>query len=198
MQNVYGVVELTQVRYPDLVDLTSLTTDDLTQAEISMLANLVLPQGRRYRPTSAVSRSDMAEVFVRGGCVPEYLAGSAMFSDVRDLTTRNSVESAQSNPGGKLFFDAVAGGRFNPNDPATKLVAAVAYVRAAGLTSEVSTATLPAGMTDALSIPSEWRGYVAVALRHGFIALDGNSFDPGRATTRLELARAMNAIVAQP
>jgi hypothetical protein len=198
MQNVYGVVELTQVQFPDLVDLSMLTTADLTQAEISMLTNAVLPQGHSFRPSSAVTRADLAATFVRAGCAPQYLAANPMFTDVRDITTRNAIESVQTSPNSKLFFDASAGGRFNPNDSATKLVAAVAYVKAAGLSSEAATASLPAGTADALLIPADWRGYVAVALRHGFLTLDGSNFNPGRAITRLELAKAMNAIVAQP
>ena len=197
-QNVYGVVEVTQVQYPDLIDLSTLSTTDLTQAEISMLTNALLPEGRKFRPGSAVTRADLAATFVRAGCVPQYLAGNPMFSDVRDLTTRNAAESVQSNPAGQLFFDAAPGSRFYPDATATRLVAAVALVRAAGLAAETSTAALPAGTADALTIPVEWRGYVAVALQHGLLALDGSYFDPSRSITRLELARAMNAIVAQP
>jgi hypothetical protein len=197
-QNVYGVVELTRVQYPNLPDLSSLSTSDLAQADLSLLTNAILPDGRKYRPWSVVSRADLAAAFVRAGCVPQYVAANPMFTDVRDITTRNAVESSQSNPGGKLFFDATTGGRFNPNNQATKLIAAVALVKAAGFSAEAATVTLPFGTTDASFIPAEWRGYVAVALRHGFLAMDGNSFNPGRAITRLELARAMNVIIAQP
>jgi serine protease AprX len=198
MQNVYGVVELTQVQYPNLLDLSSLSTTDLAQADLSLLTNAILPDGRKYRPWSVVSRADLAATFVRAGCVPQFVAVDPMFTDVRDVTTRNTVESVQSNPGGKLFFDASAGGLFYPNNQASRLIAAAALVRAAGFSSETTGATLPFGTADASSIPIEWRGYVAVALQHGLLSLDGNSFNPGRAITRLELAKAMNVIVAQP
>jgi serine protease AprX len=196
-QNVYGVVELTQVQYPELVDVSALTTNDLTQTQISILTSAVLPQGRKFLPYSSVSRGDFAATFVRAGFSPQYLASSPLFSDVHDLTTRNAVESVQSNPSGKLFYDAVPGGRFDPNGNVTKLVAAVAFVKAAGLSSETSTASLPAGTVDAFSIPVEWRGYVAVALQHGFLSMDGNAFNAGRSINRLELARAINALIAQ-
>ena len=196
-QNVYGTVELTRVQYPDLVDLSSLTSNDLTQANISLLTNAMLPDGRRFRPFAAVSRADLAAAFIRSGSVPQYLAGNPLFTDVRDMTTRNVVESVQTDPAGKLFYDAVNGGRFNPNDPATRLIAAVALVRAAGLTSKATTTNLPAGIADASSIPAEWRGTVAVALKYGFLTLDGNKFAPARAMTRIELARAMNALLSQ-
>ena len=127
MQNVYGVLSVTQVQYPALVDLSSLSTTDFTQAEISMLTNALLPQGRKFRPFSAVTRSDLASTFVRAESVPQYLAGLPMFSDVRDMTTRNAVKSAQSNPASALFFDAEAGSGSRPDEPATRLVAAVAH-----------------------------------------------------------------------
>ncbi len=55
-----------------------------------------------------------------------------MYSDVRDLTTRSAVESVQSNLTGKLILDA-ADGKFYPYNAASKLVLAVAYVKAANL-----------------------------------------------------------------
>lgn len=196
MQNVYGIVELTQVQYPDLVDVSTLTTSDLTQAQISLLTNSMLPEGRRFRPFSTVTRAELASTFVRAGSVPQYLAGNPMFTDVRDLTTRNAVESVQANPGGKLFYDSTAGGRFNPDGQASKIISAVAFVRAAGLTSDASTATLPIGVLDASSIPADLRGYVAVALQRGFLSLDGNYFNAARGLNRLELAKAINALLA--
>jgi hypothetical protein len=49
---------------------------------------------------------------------------------------------------------------------------------------------------DARSIPAQWRGYVAVALQKGFLVVDNDQrFDPNRAVTRLELAKAMNLMV---
>jgi len=195
-QNVYGVVELVQVQYPDLVDVASLTTSDLTQAQISMLTSAMIAEGRKFRPFSTISRADLAATFVRAGSVPQYLAGNAMYADVRDITTRNAVESVQSNPAGKLFYDASTGGRFDPNGSASKLVAAVAFVKAAGLSSQAATAQLPVGVLDAASIPAELRGYVGVALQRGFITLDGNSFNAARGLNRLELAKAINALLA--
>jgi hypothetical protein len=197
-QNVYGVVELTQVQYPDLIDVGSLSTTDLTQTQISLLTNAMLPEGRKFRPFSIVTRSELASTFVRAGSVPQYLASSPIFADVRDITTRNAVESVQSNPGGKLFYDASIGGRFNPNDQASKLVAAVAFVRAAGLSADAATATLPASVLDAATIPVDLRGYAAVALQRGFVTLDGNYFNAARGLNRLELAKAINALLALP
>jgi hypothetical protein len=96
-----------------------------------------------------------------------------------------------------LIYDAAAGGRFYPHSNTSKLVAAVAYVRAAGLESQAATATLPLTVTDSVTIPSQLRGYVAVALQRGFISLDANKFNGSRSITRIELARALNSIIGQ-
>ena len=118
-----------------------------------------------------------------------------MYSDVRDLSTRSIIESVQSNPAGALIYDASAGGAFRPDASATRLVAAVAFVKAAGLENQAAGATLPLSVADASSIPAQWRGFVAVALQKGFLSLDGSSFNPNRPVSRFELAQAMNRIV---
>lgn len=194
-QNVYGAVEVTRVEYPDLADLNALTPVQLTIAQKSLIANILLPEGRRFRPDSQVSRAEFAAVFMRAGLVPQYMAAGPLFVDIKDSTTRNPVESVQSNPNGKLFYDASAGDKFYPNNSVSRLVAAVAFVKAANLDGQAATATLPSTVSDVLSIPSQWRGYVAVALQRGFITLDGNQFNPNRGITRLEIARWVSVMM---
>ncbi len=191
-QQVFGAVELTQVEYPVMLDESTLSPDQAIQVEKSLLANLMLPEGRKFRPNDAVSRIELAEALVRAGLVPQYMAAAPMFTDVRDDYSRNVVESTQA-----LFYDATAGRNFYPYNGATKLAAAIGFVKAAGLGSQAATASLPLTVSDALSIPVAWRGYVAVALQRGFISLDGNAFNPSRSLTRLELATSLNTLVAQ-
>ena len=193
-QKYYGSVVLTQVEYPRLLDLQSMPANVVAQAERSMLSNLMLPEGSKFRPQWTVTRRDLAEAIVRAGLVPQYMAASPVYSDVRDDASRGAVESVQANPSGALFVD-VAGGRFVPNNAVTKIAAAIAFVRAAGLESQAAGATLPLTIADAYTIPSVWRGYAAVALQNGLISLDGNNFAPGRAITRIELATALNRLV---
>ena len=192
VQNVYGAVEVTRVEYPNLLDLSTLSPPMVEQAEMSLLTNVMLPEGGKFRPASSVSRADLANAFVRAGLVSQYVAATAMYTDVRDIYTRNAVESVQSTPGGKLFYDAISNGRFYPNNSANRLAAAVAFVKAVGLSP---TSTLPLSVTDASAIPYELRGFVAVALENGFITMDGNRFNPTRSITRIELAQAMNLMV---
>jgi serine protease AprX len=197
-QQVFGAVDVTQVEYPVMLDESTLSAEQVAQVEKSLLANLMLPEGRKFRPNDAVSRLELAEALVRAGLVPQYMASAAMFTDVRDTESRNAVESTQAFPcGGPLFYDATTGKRFYPLNGATKLAAAIAFVKAAGLSSQAAYASLPLTVSDASSIPLAWRGYVAVALQRGFISLDGNAFNPSRSLTRLELATSLNTLVSQ-
>ncbi|HEX6126419.1 MAG TPA: S8 family serine peptidase [Pyrinomonadaceae bacterium] len=194
-QRVFGAVEITDVQYPTMLDLGMLSPELAAEAEKSLLTSVMLPEGRKFRPDSVVTRAEFADAIVRGGFVPQYLASSPMFTDVRDLYSRNSIESLQSNPGGALFIDAAPGGRFYPHANLSKLAAAIAFVKAAGLESQAATSTLPLTVVDTLTIPAQYRGYVAVALQRGFINLDGNAFNPSRSITRIELAKALNRLI---
>lgn len=193
-QNIYGAVEITSADYPDLSDINLFSPEMLADAQRSMLSNTMFPEGKRFRPASPVSRFDLAAVFVRAGLVSQYMSANPMFADAKDIWTRNAVESVQASPDGKLFYDASPGGKFYPNHSAIRLIAAVAFVKAANLDNLTASASLPENMTDAASISSQWRGYVAVALQRGFLTMDGNQFNPNRALTRLDLARAINLL----
>jgi serine protease AprX len=196
-QQVFGAVEVTQVEYPVMLDESTLSVDQTVQVEKSLLANLMLPEGRKFRPNDAVNRLELAEALVRAGLVSQYMASAAMFTDVRDDYSRNMVESTQALPSGALFYDATPGKKFYPYNGATKLAAAIAFVKAAGLSSQAACASLPLTVSDASSIPLAWRGYVAVALQRGFVSLDGNAFNLSRSLTRLELATSLNTLVSQ-
>ena len=86
------------------------------------------------------------------------------------------------------------GGAFRPDNLTTKLVATVAFVKAANFENLTASAFLSPIIADYSQIPAEYRGYVAVAIQKGFIKLDGNYFNSNRALTRLELAQAINKI----
>jgi len=148
-----------------------------------------LPEKKHFRPSWEVSRGELAATLARGGRVPQYVAASPLFTDVMDLTTRNAVESVYKFPGGQLFFDVTNGGAFRPNTVATKLVAAFTLVRAANL--DALAATMPLTVSDAAQIPTELRGYVAVALQKGLLSAEGGNFNPNRSLTRAELAQAI-------
>src|SRR6185503_17265676 len=141
-QQVFGAVEVTQVEYPVMLDESILSADQAAQVEKSLLANLMLPEGLKFRPDAAVSRLELAEALIRAGLVPQYMASAPMFTDVRDAYSRNAVESTQAFPCGSLFYDATLGRNFYPYNGATKLAAAIAFVKAAGLKSQAASASL--------------------------------------------------------
>ena len=197
VQNVFGSMEVTTVDFPNLRDLDNLSPELRFQAEQTLLRSIILPDGSRFKPDSTVSRADFAATLLRAGLVSQYMAGQPVFSDVRDTSTRSIVESVQAGPSGRLIVDAIPGGRFYPNENVSRIVAAIAYVRAAGLDSTAASANLPVTVIDSFSIPSQYRGYVAVALQNGYMTLDGNRFNPSRPITRLELARSTNGLAAR-
>jgi hypothetical protein len=152
------------------------------------------PIGSRFRADFGVSRADLATAMVLGARVPQYLPGQSTYRDVRDSSTMLFVESVQASPTGALFIDVNKGGQFRPNDTVTRLAAAVALVRAAGLRSEAeSKAGTPLAFLDASGIPSEIRGYVSVAVSNGLLQAD-TTFRPNGAFTRADLAHAIAVI----
>jgi serine protease AprX len=191
-QSFIGTLETTRAEYPSLIDIGGLT--DLQKAEVyqNLRSFVMATNGNRFRPQFTISRLDLASALVIGGRVPQYLAGQPRFTDATDKATRIMVESVQSSPCGALFNDASPGGLFRPDDRATRLIAAIALVRAAGMRSQAESlagASLP--LSDASMIPSSLRGYVKLALDNGLMTADGGIFRPNDAMKRIELAHAM-------
>ena len=150
------------------------------------------PYGPNFRPGFGVTRGELAATLVRGGHVPQYLPGRPRFTDVFDKGTLLYVESAQSAPNGALFPDAAPGSKFRPDDYATRLNAAVALVRAAGLQSQAeATSSLPSWVKDGATIPAALRGYVAVALDKGLLTAEDGQFQAQSAIQRAQLAHSM-------
>jgi hypothetical protein len=100
------------------------------------------------------------------------------------------VESAQASANGALF-PTVTGGSFQPDSSVDRLTAVIALVRAAGLRQQAESGANTLTVSDALSIPSAWRGYVAVAIQNGLIKPNGTAFNPQGSFTRLDLSRGM-------
>jgi serine protease AprX len=195
VQNYLSAIETTRVQFADLSDTENLSPQDRATVNEAMRKFLVPMAGTEFQPGFTVSRAELAAAFVRAGKVPQFVAKNPMYADVSDLTTRNAVEAVQSNPGGKLFVDAAAGSPFRPDQPASRLVAAIAMVKAARLDSAACAATLPSYIADGSTIPYALRGYVAVALQKGWLTLqDGNRFAPGAPLTRMDLATAIVAL----
>ncbi|HEX8146444.1 MAG TPA: S8 family serine peptidase [Pyrinomonadaceae bacterium] len=190
-QEFSGTFETARAVYSPMADLAGLdafTVDNIRRA-VAALAMWPYADGL-FRPAATVSRAELAEAMIAGARIPQYVPDTPSFVDVRDTTTMNFAEGAQA-----LFPDAARGGAFRPDDRATRLVAAVVLVRAAGLKAEAeSKAGVFLPYTDAASIPYELRGYVQVAVTNGLIS-SAPQFNPAGALTRAELARGVSSIL---
>jgi serine protease AprX len=184
-QTIKGFAQVVRVEYAPVQDLAGLPAGQQDEIRRAIRSYVMLPLGSKFRPEWSVTRAELAETMVRAGRAPQYLAGAAVYSDVRDRGTRLWVESA-----GGLFPDSDAG--FDARTTATRLVAAVVLVRAAGLGAEAEARSgdALAGVLDASSIPAAYRGYVALALERGLLTLRGGTFRPSDPLTRVDLAHA--------
>lgn len=190
-QQYSGSVEITRVSFVNNMSFAGLTPEQQAIVKDGFRSFILVPQGKRFNSGYGISRAELASTIIRSGLVPQYMSAAPMFTDVKDLTTRNIIESAQANPNGKLFYDASPGARFEPDRFATRLITAVVLVRAANLEGVAATMTLPFNITDRNSIPTQWRAHVALALQKGWLSLDGGAFNPDRALTGLELAQSV-------
>lgn len=192
-QPFVGVLEITRAQY-SVSDLTTMNPTLRDEVQQNIRNYSMFPIGCRFRPDFTASRLDLASSLVLGARVPQYMRGQPAYPDVRDNATRLFIESVQAAPNGTLFYDVTPGAQFRPYEGVTRLVAAVALVRAAGLRSEAEArAGIPLALLDAASIPSELRGYVSVAVSEGLIQTD-QSFHPQGGLTRAALAHAIAVI----
>ena len=194
-QPFIGVLDVTHADYRPLTDLNNL--GQTAQAEIyqNLRSFVLFPSGGHFRPQFSVSRYDLSTALILGARVPQYLARQPWFTDTIDGLTRLMVESVQAAPCGALFPDALKGGSFRPDSHADRLSAAIALVRAAGLRAEAEASNWsPLPVSDAGSIPAQWRGYVVVALSRGLLTATDGMFRPAAALTRVELSHAMVTI----
>ncbi|HYE75581.1 MAG TPA: S8 family serine peptidase, partial [Blastocatellia bacterium] len=193
-QSFNGLLEVTRAEYAPLNDISNLSLNDRLNIQQVLRSFVMLPYGNKFYPNFGVTRSALAASLVQGAHVPQYIAGQQRYTDVRDLTTRNFVESIQFNPSGALFPDA-SGSTFKPDAFVDRLTAAIVLVRAAGLRAEAESLTSSLlTLSDTQSIPFQWRGYVSVALSRGLMKSNNNLFRPQSTLTRLELAQAVATI----
>jgi serine protease AprX len=193
-QKFCGVLEVGRAEYARLTDIDSFSPAFKSEVYQNLRSFSMWPIGSRFRGEFGVSRLDLATALVLTARVPQYLPGQANYSDVHDPSTRLFVESVQAAPVGSLFIDAAKGGQFRPNVSVTRLAAAVALVRAAGLRSDAEAkAGTPLPFLDAAGVPNELKGYVSVAVSAGLLQGDTN-FRPQAGLSRAELAHALTVI----
>jgi serine protease AprX len=189
-----GVLEVTRAQFAPITDLGSLSASSRAEIYQAIRTRVMTTYGNKFAPTFKVTRASLAEALVYGANVPQYLAAEPLYTDVRDVTTRNFVESAQYTSATALFPDD-GSGRFRPNDFVDRLTAAIVLVRAAGLRSEAEASNSKILLlSDWLAIPSNLRGYVYVAITRGLMNANGSAFSPQNGLARADLAHALVAI----
>ncbi len=189
-----GAVELTQAQFANINDLGSLSVAARADVYQALRTRVMTTYANRFRPAFHVTRAALAESLVYSAAVPQYLAGQPRYTDVRDLRTRNFVESVQFSSA-TAFFPEDGSNRFRPDAFVDRLTAAVALVRAAGLRSEAeSRHSTPLTVVDGAQVAANLRGYVTVALSRGLLTAENNYFRPQGNLTRADLAHSLTII----
>jgi serine protease AprX len=193
-QSFVGAVEVTRAQVGTINDISSLTAAARADIYQVLRTRAMTSYVNRFRPVFNVTRAGLAESLVYSAAVPQYMAAQARYTDVRDLTTRNFVESVQFSSA-TAFFPDDGSNRFRPDNFVDRLTAAIVLLRAAGLRSvaEASNST-PLTVLDGAQVPYNLRGYVTVALSRGLLNADNNYFRPQSNLTRAELAHALTVI----
>ena len=147
-QTVFGSLQFTQAIYPTLRDRECVCRPTPRPRCKRRCWRMLFRRRQSFLPNAPMSRYDLAAAFVRAGLVPQYLAGSPMFTI--HATSRREMRSraCRRTPRASSFTMPPPAGRFYPNNSTTKLVAAVAWVKAAGLEGEVNSHFLPMYVTD--------------------------------------------------
>ncbi|MCX7640209.1 MAG: S8 family serine peptidase [Pyrinomonadaceae bacterium] len=189
-ENYSIVISFTYPQTPQITDISSISPGDLPFVLESLQKLCIELNANEFKPNLKVSKGELAESMLRCGVVPQYLAPAPIYQDASDLIGRTAVESVQFSPYGKLMPD-INNSRFGYFEPATKLILAVALVKASNMEDQAASLTLSPTVTDRFSIPAAYRGHVAFALQKGWLSLENNQFNPNRAIGRAELAKAI-------
>ncbi len=190
-QTYMGIFETARAEYAPLRDLNGLSAEAYSNIRQAIRMCVAWPVGENFRPAFGVTRADLAAAMVVGGRIPQYLPAQPNFTDTRDATTMSFVESVQNAPDGALFPDTPRGGAFRPDELVSRLTASIVLVRAAGLQAEAESYTGGMSYADSLQIPYEWRGYVAIAVKHELVQAGSLKFNPQQSFTRADLAHAL-------
>jgi len=187
-QGFDGAIETIHANFSGIGDVNQLPCADQQAIKSAVRAGLVPPLSTGFGPTMASTRLDLARALMlgSGARMPQYLPAAPEFTDLADDASLVFAESVTNSPNGNLL-GAVAP-NFNPQNPAERITAAIAAVKALGLDQLAQTASNP-GISDWYAIPQAERGYAAVAVSQKLLALDAfGRFRSSDSITRAELA----------
>jgi hypothetical protein len=177
-------------------DLGRLTADDRDLLARAVSRHLLEGRGARFEPQASLRRAEAARALQLAAESPQRVPASPSFADVPAASPDFPfVESAAGLRARTVLIEPKSPGLFRPSDAVDRLAFAVGTVRAAGLASVADgRAGESLGLADDASIPLPLRGYVAIALEHGFIDTipahpGGARFSPSGSIPRLNAAR---------
>jgi len=186
--------------YTDVGSLPATSRNQLTEA---VARDVIAGRGTRFEPSASLTRGELARSLALAAGLPQRIPALPSFTDVSATDPGYPfVETVAGSRARARLMDA-SGARFRPGTSVDRIDFAVALVRAAGREYEAqSRAGTPLGLVDEWKIPAGLRGYVAVALEHGFIdpiaASSGLKFDPNGSIPRLNAAGFLLRVLDRP
>ena len=176
-------------------DLSSLGSTNLEQVALAVSSRIMIGRGAKFEPYQSLTRGELARALALAGEVPQRIPSHATYSDVGlSNALFPYVETVSGARARRFLMEPRSTSTFGLNAPVDRIEYAVAVVRAAGRESEALAREGEAlDLADETAIPSELRGFVAVALESHLIdaiqAGGGLSFNPGGSLSRLSAAQ---------
>ncbi|OLC53775.1 MAG: hypothetical protein AUH92_05275 [Acidobacteria bacterium 13_1_40CM_4_69_4] len=177
--------------YTDAGTLPAASQDILAEA---VARHVILGRGTRFEPSSSLTRGELARSLALVAELSQRVPAQPSFTDVAVTDSCYPfVETVAGTQARRHLMDVTSGKSFQPNSNVDRLDFAVSAVRAAGREAEAQArAGTSLGLVDEDKIPSELRGFVAVALEQGLIdtysTSSGLKFDPNGSVPRLNAA----------
>jgi serine protease AprX len=175
-------------------DVGGLSAADLDRATRAVSRHVIDGRGSLFAPDASLTRAELARSLALTAELPQRIPTVSSFPDVGTKDAAFPfVETIAGTRATRILMNASGGRSFKPRDAVTRLDFTLAVVRAAGLEAEACARAGEAlGLRDESSIPSNLRGYVAVALEKNLVRTitraDGPYFLPSGSLRRLDAA----------
>jgi len=184
--------------YGDVAALPAPDRDLVTRA---VSRHVLVGRNDRFDPYDGLTREELARALALTGELPQRIPANNSFPDVgTGDVSFPYVETVAGIRARQVLMTPPNGRSFKPRDDVTRLDFTVAVVRAAGLEGLARMRSGEIlGLKDEADIPSDLRGYVAVALEKGLIGAtflpDGTYFIPRGSLNRLDASRYLLALL---
>jgi len=176
-------------------DVAGLPADDGAIVTRAVGRNVLIGHGGVFDAYESLTRGELARALALAAGQPQRIPSKPSFNDVGSSDPNYPyVESVAGARARRDLVDPKNAINFGPDADISRLDFTVALVRGAGLEAEAQArAGETLGLLDESKIPSELRGYVAVALERGLIDTvttdAGPMFNPRDDVPRVDAAR---------